>query len=406
MFKSTIMKIGNILRADDGNFAMLTALLTPVLIVAGSLALDTSNALSMKVRLQNAADSAALATASQLAEENIVESEAVDYATDFFTAQISGDAAAFDGFSATPSVTLSKTGSGKKTVWKVDVTAVGSQRSSVMGRFAGRETIDVTINGTSASARDGSNPLSMMLVLDRSGSMDWSSGRTTTEVVPKYCRRWVYDHRYGWRRKTYQCGTKKVETDVPKIDVLKEAVADLTAHIEESDPTDEYARMGAVAYNSETRNSDKQRISWTKSDVMDFANALEATGGTNSEDAMRWAYEQVTDSTEINAHYSRNGSKVPSTFIVFMTDGENSTGSSYWNNYADSQTLKYCTKAKNKGVMIFTVAFQAPDRGKQLLSSCASGSGFYYTADSADELKQAFKDIGEEAVKLVTRLTD
>lgn len=406
MFNLTIMKIARLLRTEDGNFAMLAALLMPVLIVGGSLAIDTTNALSMKVRLQNAADSAALATTSQLAEENIVESQAKDYAKNFFAAQVSGDAASFDSFSATPTVTVTKSGSGKKTVWKVDVSVVGSQKSSVMGRFAGRESIDVTINGTSESARDGSNPLSMMLVLDRSGSMDWSSGRTTTTIIPKYCKEWVYDKQDGWKRETYQCGTETVVTDVPKIDVLKEAVADLTAHIEESDPTNEYARMGAVAYNSETKGSDKQSISWTKSDVTDFANSLDATGGTNSEYAMKWAYEQVTSTTEINAHFSKNGSKVPSTFIVFMTDGENSTGSSYWNNYADSQTLSYCTKAKDKGVMIFTVAFQAPQRGKDLLNSCASGSGFYYTADSADELKQAFKDIGEEAVQMVTRLTD
>jgi Flp pilus assembly protein TadG len=394
----TIMRIEKLLRADGGNFTMLAALMLPVVVVAASLAIDTTNALSMKVRLQNAADSAALATASQLAEEKLTESQAIPYATKFFNAQISGDAAAFEGFTATPSVTLTKSGSGKKTVWKVDVAVVGSQKTSGMAKYVGRTSIDVTINGTSESARDGSNPLSMMLVLDRSGSMSWASGRTTTKTVPKYC----YSYYHGW----YQCGTRTAEVDVPKIDVLKEAVADLTAHIEESDPTNEYARMGAVAYNSQTRYSDKQSISWKKSDVTDFANALDADGGTNSEGAMKWAYEQLTSATEINAHFSKNGSKVPSTFIVFMTDGENSTGSSYWNNYADTQTLRYCSAAKDKGVTIFSVAFQAPQRGKNLLNSCASGSGFYYDADSADELKKAFKDIGEEAVKLVTRLTN
>ena len=406
MFNSTIMKIEKLLRNNDGNFTMLTALMLPVLIVGASLAIDTSKALSMKVRLQNAADSAALATTSQLAEEKIVESQAVDYATNFFNAQISGDASAFDGFSATPKVTLSKSGTGKKTVWKVDVSVAGSQQTSVMGRFAGMDTVSVSINGTSESARDGSNPLSMMLVLDRSGSMDWASGRTTTETRTKYCTRWEYSHYHGWQKETYKCGTETVEVDVPKIEVLKEAVADLTAHIEESDPTNEYARMGAVAYNSETRNDDKQSISWKKSDVTDFANSLNATGGTNSEFAMKWAYDEITAPAEINAHFSKNQSKAPSKFIVFMTDGENSTGSSYWNNYADSQTLSYCTKAKNKEVLIFTVAFQAPERGKNLLRSCASGDSYYYTADSADELKQAFKDIGEEAVQTVTRLTD
>ena len=391
-----IMKISKLLSNNDGNFAILAALMLPVLFVAGTLAIDTTNALSMKTRLQNAADSAALATTSQLAAEKITEAEAVAYAINFFNGQISDDANAFDGFATTPTATVSKSGTGAKTLWKVDIAVTGSQKASGLASFAGRDTIDVAISGTSESARDGSNPLSMMLVLDRSGSMAWASGRTTTQTVGGWC--WSY--RYGW----YWCETER-EVDVPKIDVLKEAVADLTAHIEESDPTNEYARMGAVAYNSETRNSDKLSITWTKSKVTDFANELDANGGTNSEDAMKWGYEQVVSPTEINAHFSKNGSKVPSTFIVFMTDGENSTGSGSQNDYVDRQTLYYCTKAKEKGVTIFSVAFQAPQRGKNLLSSCASGSGYYYDADSADELKKAFKDIGEEAVKLVTRLT-
>jgi hypothetical protein len=88
-----------------------------------------------------------------------------------------------------------------------------------------------------------------------------------------------------------------------------------------------------------------------------------------------------------------------------MTDGENSTGSDYWNDYADKQTIKYCEKAKEEKVTIFAVAFQAPKRGKDLLAACSSGSAFYYDASSAEELTKAFKDIGEEAVKQVTRIT-
>ena len=56
-------KIPELLRNRDGNFAMMASLVLPVIFVAGSLVLDTTNALSMKTSLQNAADSAALANA-------------------------------------------------------------------------------------------------------------------------------------------------------------------------------------------------------------------------------------------------------------------------------------------------------------------------------------------------------
>lgn len=393
----TMSKMSELLRNTDGNFAMMASILVPVVFVAGTLVVDTTNALSMKTRLQNAADSAALATTSQLAGEKITESEAQAYAISFFNGQITDDAGAFAGFSATPTATLTKSGTGAKTVWKVDVAVTGSMETTGLARLAGKNTIDIGINSTSESARDGSNPMSMMLVLDRSGSMGWASGRTTTETVPK--------EDCGKKKKKYECGTEDITVEVPKIEVLKEAVALLVTHIAEADPTDEYARIGAVAYNSHTDNSDKQDLNWTKSKVTDFANKLVADGGTNSEWAMKWGTQQVASPSEANLHKVKNGSSSPSRFIVFMTDGENSTGSNYWNDYVDKQTLFYCTQAKEEGVTIFSVAFQAPARGKKLLNSCASGSAYYYDADSAEELTKAFKDIGEEAAKQVTRLT-
>ncbi|MCY0094313.1 vWA domain-containing protein [Hoeflea ulvae] len=390
----------NLIRNTDGNFAMIASIMLPVVFVAGSLALDTTNAMSMKTQLQNAADSAALATASQLSNEQITQAEAEDYAKAFFASQISGDSESAAAFSATPTVTISSTGVGARTIWTVKVVAAGSQDLSRLARFMGKDTINVNISGTSESSKSGSgfNPLSMALVLDRSGSMRENSGQTVEEVVQGYC----YNRR---SRRYYRCETTQV-IDIPKIDVLKEAVGNLTAHIVEADPTNQYARMGAVSYNSSTGYQDKLSIGWTKVDVAAFAASLVADGGTNSEDAMHWAYDQIVSSTEINEHYSKNGSKDPKKFIVFMTDGENSTGSSWRNDYADSQTIKYCDKAKDEGVTIFAVAFQAPDRGEELLSACASGDAFYYDADSAEALLAAFESIGEAALAQATRLTN
>lgn len=408
MAKSLMMQnIAKLIRNTDGNFAMMASILVPVVFIAGSLALDTTNALSMKTRLQNAADSAALATTSQLAEGAITEAEAIAYATKFFNGQIADDANAFDGFAATPTIKLTKSGAGAMTIWKVSVDVHGSQKTTGMAKIVGKDTIDVAINATSESAHDGSNPISMMLVLDRSGSMQWASGRTTTTTVPKYCTQWVWK-RKAWREETYECGTTTQVIDVPKMDVLKEAVANLVDHISASDPNNEYARMGAVAYNIETKYSDKFDLRWNKSQVTAFANGLDATGGTNSADAMEWAYQGVTGPGEINEHYSKNGSKKPSKFIVFMTDGENDfgRGNEWKTEEADRKTKETCQAAKNKEVTIFAVAFQAPERGQKLLKACATDNGKYYDAQSADDLLKAFTDIGKEAAKSVTRLTN
>ncbi|WP_422373194.1 pilus assembly protein TadG-related protein [Hoeflea sp.] len=386
---------------------MMAGILVPVVFVAGSLVIDTTNALSMKTHLQNAADSAALATTTQLAEGTITEAQAKDYATVFFNGQVADATRNFDAFTVVPTVNVSHTGTGKKTVWNVEVAAVGSQNSSALARIAGKNSLDVTISATSQSARDASNPISMMLVLDRSGSMGWASGQTTTQVQPKYCTRWVWSwSKYSWQQETYQCGTETVTTDIPKIAVLKDAVGKLVNHIVEADPDDAYARIGAVAYNNQTNHGDKFNITWDKPKVTEFANGFSANGGTYSVDAMKWAYEQVTGVGEVNAHFSKNGSKDPSKFIVFMTDGKNETGSTSGDAYADKMTKQHCQSAKDAGTTIFAVAFQAPPEGQSLLKACASGNSFYYDAQSADELTKAFEAIGEEAVKLTTRLTN
>ncbi len=121
-----LKKIPELIRNKDGNFAMMASILVPVVFIAGSLVLDTTNALSMKTSLQNAADSAVLATTSQLAEGKITEAEAIAYATNFFNGQVSNEANAFDGFSATPTVALTKSGTGATTIWKVEVAVTGS----------------------------------------------------------------------------------------------------------------------------------------------------------------------------------------------------------------------------------------------------------------------------------------
>ena len=385
-------KISALFRNKDGNFAMMAAILVPVVFIAGSLAIDTTNALSMKTHLQNAADGAALATASQLSAGTLTEAKAKEYAAKFFQGLASEDGKAYGGFSAVPTVTISSTGTGNKLVWQVQVAAVGSQEATQFARLSGRDTLKVAISGTSKSGQDASTPISMVLVLDRSGSMDWGSIKSEETI---YCG-------YFWK---YPCGTQTVYSGTKKIVVLKQAVSNLVNYISEADPTNEYARMGAVAYNDKTRDSDKFNITWTKSGVSNFANSLSAERGTNSADAMEWAYTKVNGPGEINEHFSKNKSKKPKKFIVFMTDGQNDTGNEWNDKAADASTLATCAAAKAQDITIFSVAFTAPDHGKQLLKACASDIDKYYDAQSADDLLKAFSDIGREAAKSVTRLT-
>ena len=61
------------LRNKAGNLSLMAALILPVGLAAGGLALDMSKMIATKAALQNAADAAALSAASALANKGITD---------------------------------------------------------------------------------------------------------------------------------------------------------------------------------------------------------------------------------------------------------------------------------------------------------------------------------------------
>jgi hypothetical protein len=74
----------------------------------------------------------------------------------------------------------------------------------------------------------------------------------------------------------------------------------------------------------------------------------------------------------------------------------------YVDGAKDAQTLSLCTAAKNHNVRIYTIAFEAPYGGQQLLSSCASSDASHYEVEGLD-IQDAFSGIVQSINKL--RLT-
>jgi Flp pilus assembly protein TadG len=360
---ATNTKFSQIIKSRDGNFAMLAAVLLPVAMIAGSLALDTTNALSMKTRLQNAADSAALATATRLyQEENLSVADAKAFAATFLKGQVEEDSTAFDGFSIAPTITITPVNNNGGTTWKVSVAVTGTQKATPMAKLIGRDTLSVNVTGKSQSGSESSQgSISMTLVLDQSGSMDWKLD-----------------------------GEKK-------INVLKKAVFGLIDQFKAVDKKGDYIRLGSVSYNSNVTG--KNNMTWNINRVHNFVGQLQATGGTDSTDAFKWGYNKVSSTKETDEHKARTGQE-PERIIVFMTDGDNNYTS------ADTSTKKLCDEAKADGLTIYTIAFAAPTRGQQLLSYCADKPENYYDARNSQELIDAFKNIGEQTSKVVSRLTE
>ncbi|MBW3098628.1 vWA domain-containing protein [Pseudohoeflea coraliihabitans] len=357
------------LRDARGNFAVFAVALVPLSFAAGSLVLDFANVMMVKARTQNAADAAALAVAARLADGTLTTaSEAESEAVDYFNGEISNELAHFSSFAATPSASVSQTLANGLPVWQVAVDVEASIDLTPLAVLFDASTMTFNVLAETQSASQVQHAFSMALVLDVSGSMDW----------------------YGDSSTTPSNGQPK------KIEALKTAVTNLLTQIDEADPTADYSRVGAIAYNSDV--VDYTLIDWGTDGVQSFTDRLTASGGTSSWYSFFLAYAALGDAIEDSSHLNKNG-LTPDRIMIFMTDGNNNALRS------DFYTQNYCDLAKADGITIYTVAFMAPDKGKALLSYCATDSEHYFEPSSADDLVDAFSSIGQTSSEMLARLT-
>lgn len=396
--RSTLLQTCSALVGNrQGNFGLMAALLLPVLLASGGVAIDVTNMMMAKNHLQDATDSAALAASSALANEAATQAQAKLMATEFVKTQMrnwksSGmspeEQAAFnEAFARGTSVDIveQKAALGNAKTYDITVTSTFTLSLNGMTRLLGRDSVEIATISKSFGSSEAKNALSMYLVLDQSGSM----GEMTNTVDPA--------------NPTRKCGSKTCPNYLTKIASLKLATASLLTQLKTADPSTSLVRTGAVSYS--TSMLPPVNTDWGVTKVMTYVNALPASGSTDSSDAIETAYQALKDSGETKWHASKNG-QVPKRFIVFMTDGDNNV---YQNKSsstgADKATKKTCVEAKKNGIEVYTIAFMAPSRGQGLLKSCATTGNHYFSAEDADELTAAFKYIGEKAANMTVRLT-
>jgi Flp pilus assembly protein TadG len=381
------MPVSRFLRSKSGNLSVMAAIILPVGLGAAGLALDMSKMIATKAALQNAADAAALAAASALANKGITEDQAKALAADFVAGQMANHmdnpdtekTRPFDFSQCTHVTVTDQTTVGTAKKYDVTVQTCYDVQYSALSAFLGQSGGRLTVSSATESTTESKNALSMYLVLDRSGSM-----AEYTDTVSG-----SYTCRYG--RKTYTCYTY-----YDKITALRNAATSLMNKLGAADPDATLVRTGSVSYNTDMQTPNA--LAWGETKTKTYISKLTADGGTDSGLAFKTAYQALVASSENTAHLNKNG-QVPSKYIVFMTDGDNNYTS------ADTETKKWCDLARTNGIEVYSVAFMAPSRGQALLSYCATTSAHYFAAENADDLNAAFEYIGERTTETATRLT-
>ncbi|KKZ88295.1 vWA domain-containing protein [Rhizobium phaseoli] len=392
-----------------GNFGIMTAILAPVLLGAAGMAIQVGDMLISKQQLQEAADSAALATATALANGTIQTSQAEAFARNFVAGQMANYLQSGVDIKSATGVTVQTNTSGNSTSYQVTVSPSYDLTVNPLMQAVGFTTQHLSTSGTTIGGHSQTQgSISMYLALDKSGSMGEDTATVNeedpTESYTYDCNghynkkgKWIYDTCTGSRANYYT-----------KIEALKMAAGNLFGQLSSADPNAQYVRTGAVSYDIVQYTP--SALAWGTSGVSTYVNALQAGGGTNSSGAMRTAYSSLTaknaagNDAEDSAHKLKTG-QTPKKYIVFMTDGDNNDDSSGGRSY-DTLTKATCDTAKSKGIEIYTIAFMAPEGGQALLHYCASDDSHYFQAEKMEDLLAAFQAIGAKASSQLTRLTN
>lgn len=90
--------------------------------------------------------------------------------------------------------------------------------------------------------------------------------------------------------------------------------------------------------------------------------------------------------------------------MVLMTDGENCCGHRYGQFMQDQNTRTVCSNLEARGVLIYTVAFDATGTGYNLMQDCASDPAFFFDSNVGG-LMNIFSAIASNVVTQTLRLT-
>lgn len=406
-FRNRLLALFN---EQSGNFGIMTAILLPVSIGVVGLGLDVNAMVQNKRMLQNAVDSAALATATALANDPKTN-DADGMAQSFVKSQIANTSSSalssIANLTTTSSITTTNNANSGND-FEVQLNSSYTMAMNPLSSVLGWKTVTINATGKATSSTQSlQQGISLYLVLDRSGSMSFITDQR--DYSQSSCQNY-YDGNWN----SYPDLAASSPCYINKITSLKIAVSTMADTLNKADitakpnttPHSKVVRVGAVAFNDQ--KFDEQAMDWGPQAAVTYVNNIPRipTGGTNSIDALNTAFAALKSSNtaEKAAFYSNKISQFKRS-IIFMTDGEMTGNSNTWDPNLDSQTRQICNNIKTDGIQIFSIAFMAPDNGKSLLQYCASSNTNYYQPQTMAGIVTAFGDIAKKAAAGLTRLT-
>ena len=342
--------VSDLIRDESGNYAMIFGFAFLPLLVAVGVGVDMTQQTRLEQKMAGAADAIALAAAR--VHKDVANRD--DVGPLFLDANLASD------YGPNVQVTTLNV-SFNDTDKLVTVNLVAQIPTSILG-IVGIDTLVTNTTSTVSYKSQVSEPVSLAMVLDVSGSMCWNN----------------------------------------KIGTLRTAASNLLTQLDEADPDDVYVRTGLVTYSSAIQQT--VNMGWGVNQTNPVVQSLPCNGGTASTGAVTSAGNWLIGNGEYTIHQSQpihTGEEfILHRFMIFMTDGDNNYNSD------DTATKAKCDQIKADGIEIFAVAFEAPAGGQALLQYCATDADHYYDASDSEEFLLAFDEIAESIETALVRIID
>jgi Flp pilus assembly protein TadG len=437
-FENLKSSVASFIDDRSGNYALMFACVSTVLLMGAGLAVDYTRMLSTKTQMQDALDIALMSTTKDIAQGKIKESDAQAAVTRFFEVNLS--AKRFDiagtkiiNFNFDPKTV--KISAGVQTdlplVFPVfgtgDTVKVGirSAASYVERKVEVSMVLDVTGSMGEPDVATGFSKISELKLAAKAGVKEFitgSSGRTRVAIVPYSfgvnagaLKKFVVDEK-GNPTTGDACATERRGPE------MFTDASPFAGKITRSDTINyvDSAWQGTVALYCP--DNAILPLTTDSSALNKTIDSLKAVGGTAGQIGLQWGrymlspdWKKALPAASAPAAY---GAPHVDKFLILMTDGMFNSEASGLNSasvpaYSGISALSgrlamtYCQSIKAQKIKIFTIGFRLKDikttaeqkEATRLLSDCAStpqaGEPTFFDADNGAELTAAFKEIAK-----------
>lgn len=372
----------------------------PVFLTVG-LAIDGARGYSTKSKLGAVLDAAALATAKSMRDKDLDDDAVLEIAKKYVEIHMAPEMAK----RVTAQPVLVAVDRAANTI-KLDLTA------HVANNFAGLVNIPQFEVRHSATAAFGAKEVELGMMLDVSGSMsDFGKIEDLKTAVTSLLEVMMPD---GGGNAKVRIGIAPFSASVNAGDYASLVRAGPLANTCVSERKGPNAFTDAAPVSGDKLGhvprmcptSKVLAITDNKGDLQTATAALDPAGATAGHLGAAWAWYLVSPSWN-GAVWS--GSNAPKAYdnnsviksVLLMTDGMfNTQYELAANGTSAAQAIALCQNMKAKGILVYTVGFQAPPDALAILRQCATGPAYYFDATSAASLNAAFSRIAADLTEL------